>query len=155
MDWVFNPACELFFILFFYIFDLRLLFMNSNSKVWLFSFFSANQCILCTIHLPTNFTFQRFFIKNGFRGTIHIFKNYFATMFFSFQFSTLSKRILSIILLSLATEEMIEGMKRKVERVCEYMLERRGMWRAKYRWDRGNCGKLCIVNWLYNFCVDV
>ena len=32
--------------------------------------------------------FSNFFIKNGFHGTIHLFKNYFATVFsvFSFQF---------------------------------------------------------------------
>ena len=30
--------------------------------------------------------FSNFFIKNGFHGTIHTFKNYFATVFFSFQF---------------------------------------------------------------------
>ena len=29
--------------------------------------------------------FSNFFIKNGSHGTIHIFKNYFATVFFSFQ----------------------------------------------------------------------
>ena len=31
--------------------------------------------------------FNKTFIKNGSHGTIHIFKNYFATMFFIFQFS--------------------------------------------------------------------
>ena len=36
--------------------------------------------------------FSNFFIKNGFHGTIHTFKNYFATVFFSFQFSAVSKR---------------------------------------------------------------
>ena len=30
--------------------------------------------------------FSNFFIKNGFHGTIHTFKIYFATVFFSFQF---------------------------------------------------------------------
>ena len=36
---------------------------------------------------PTNFTVQQFFHKNGSHGTIHAFKNYFATVFsvFSFQ----------------------------------------------------------------------
>ena len=45
--------------------------------------------------------FSNFFIKNGFHGTIHIFKNYFITVFFSFQFqfSAVSKRTLSIGLL--------------------------------------------------------
>ena len=37
--------------------------------------------------------FSNFFIKNWSHGTIHTFKNYFATVFFSFsfQFSTVSK----------------------------------------------------------------
>ena len=36
---------------------------------------------------PTNFTVQQLFHKNGSHGTIHTFKNYFATVFsvFSFQ----------------------------------------------------------------------
>ena len=44
--------------------------------------------------------FSNFFIKNGSHDTIHIFKNYFATVFFSFQFqfSVVSKRTLSLIL---------------------------------------------------------
>ena len=37
----------------------------------------------------TNFTFQLFFIKNRFYGTIHTFKNYFATMFSVFNFNKL------------------------------------------------------------------
>ena len=40
--------------------------------------------------------FSNFFIKNGSYGTIHIFKNYFATVFFSFQFSAVSKQTLSL-----------------------------------------------------------
>ena len=39
--------------------------------------------------------FSNFFIKNGSYGTIHTFKNYFATVFFNFQFSAVSKRTLS------------------------------------------------------------
>ena len=38
--------------------------------------------------------FSNFFIKNRSHGTIHTFKNYFATVFFSFQFSIVSKRTL-------------------------------------------------------------
>ena len=40
--------------------------------------------------------FSNFFIKIGSHGTIYIFKNYFATVFFSFQFSAVSKRTLNI-----------------------------------------------------------
>ena len=43
--------------------------------------------------------FSNFFIKNGSHDTIQTFKNYFATVFFSFQFqfSALSKRTLNAI----------------------------------------------------------
>ena len=42
--------------------------------------------------------FSNFFIKNGFHSTIYTFKNYFATVFFSFsfQFSAVSKRTLNL-----------------------------------------------------------
>ena len=40
----------------------------------------------CTVYGPTNLFFINFFIKNGSHGTIYTFKNYFATVFFSFQF---------------------------------------------------------------------
>ena len=40
--------------------------------------------------------FSNFFIKNGSHGIIHKFKNYFTTVFFSFQFSAVSKRTLSV-----------------------------------------------------------
>ena len=42
---------------------------------------------------PTNFTVQQPFHKNGSYGTIHTFKNYFATVcsVFSFQLSAVSK----------------------------------------------------------------
>ena len=44
----------------------------------------------CTIYGPINYTFQQFFIKNGSHGTIHTFKNYFATVFSVFNFSKIS-----------------------------------------------------------------
>ena len=42
----------------------------------------------CTVYGSTNSIFSNFFIKNGSHDTIHIFKNYFGTMFsvFNFQF---------------------------------------------------------------------
>ena len=43
--------------------------------------------------------FNNFFIKNRSYGTIHTFKNYFATVFFSFQFSTVFKRTLNTIIM--------------------------------------------------------
>ena len=46
---------------------------------------------------PQTSLFNNFFIKNRSHGTIHTFKNYFATVFFSFQFSTISKRIHSLL----------------------------------------------------------
>ena len=49
-------------------------------------FFNSIQCALFTE--PQILLFSNFFIKNGFHGTIHIYIyiNYFATVFFSFQF---------------------------------------------------------------------
>ena len=46
--------------------------------------------------------FNNFFIKNGSHNTIHIFKNYFATVFsnFQFQFSAISKQTLRLELVS-------------------------------------------------------
>ena len=41
---------------------------------------------LCTVHGTCNhFIQKKIYIKNGFHSTIHIFKNYFVTVFFSFQ----------------------------------------------------------------------
>ena len=81
---------------FFYTFvRLRLLFMycsiNSSCKVWLFYFFQPISAHRALFMDPQISLFNNFFIKNGFHGTIYTFKNYFATIFFSFQFSALSK----------------------------------------------------------------
>ena len=68
---------------------MRLLFMtcslNSSRKCWIFH---SKQCIRALFTDPQIPFFNYFFIKNGSHGTIHIFKNYFATVFsvFSFQF---------------------------------------------------------------------
>ena len=71
-------------IFFFSVYSLlRLLFMNNSRKVWLFSTFSAQISL-----------FSNFFIKNGSHETIHTFKNYFTTIFFSFQFLAVSKQTL-------------------------------------------------------------
>ena len=50
----------------------------------------------CTVYGTHNHFIKKKNIKNESHGTIHIFKNYFATVFFSFQFSVVSKRTLSI-----------------------------------------------------------
>ena len=69
-------------------------FFFYSRKVWLFNPFSAT----CGSHAlftdPQISLFSIFFIKNGSHGTIYTFKNYFATVFFSFQFSAVSKRTL-------------------------------------------------------------
>ena len=62
---------------------LRLLFMNSSRNIWLFPVNSA-RCALFTD--PQITFFSNFFIKNESHDTIHTFKNYFATVFFSFSF---------------------------------------------------------------------
>ena len=68
---------------------MRSLFMycslNSNRKCWPFR---SKQCITVLFMDPQIPLFSNFFTKYGFHGTIHTFKNYFATVFlvFSFQF---------------------------------------------------------------------
>ena len=61
------------------------LFMNSSRICWLFH---CEQCTRALFIDPQISLFSNFFIKNGSHGTIHTFKNYFATMFsvFNFQF---------------------------------------------------------------------
>ena len=77
------PRCMFAFLTFFF-----------SRKVWLFNQFSAT----CESHAlftdPQILLFSNFFIKNGPHGTIYTFKNYFVTVFFSFQFSVVSKRTL-------------------------------------------------------------
>ena len=53
-------------------------------------------CILYTLFMGPTTTLFRKNIKNGSHGTIHTFKNYFATVFFSFQFSVVSKRTINL-----------------------------------------------------------
>ena len=50
--------------------------------------FCSEQCTYALFTDPQITLFSNFFIKNGSHGTIHTFKNYFATVFsvFSFQF---------------------------------------------------------------------
>ena len=75
---------------------LRLLFMHCAAAK--FDFSPSSQPIRTHRALftdPQISLFSNFFIKNGSHGTIYTFKNYFATMFFSFQFSAISKRTLS------------------------------------------------------------
>ena len=59
--------------------------LNRSRKCWLFH---GEQCIRALFTDPQILLFSNFFIKNGSHGTIHIFKNYFVTMFsvFNFQF---------------------------------------------------------------------
>ena len=49
-------------------------------------FFNREQYICVLFTDPQILLFNNFFIKNGSHGIIHTFKNYFATVFFSFQF---------------------------------------------------------------------
>ena len=81
-----------FFIYFFFFTrfgETWLLFMycslNSNSKCWIFCSKQYINVLFIDSQIPL---FSNFFIKNGFHGTIYIFKNYFVTVFsvFSFQF---------------------------------------------------------------------
>ena len=58
-------------------------------------FFNREQCICALFTNPQISLFINFFIKNGSHDTIHTFKNYFATVFFSFQVSVVSKQTLT------------------------------------------------------------
>ena len=76
-----------FFFLFFFtrfgaFWVLRLLFANFD----LSNFFGPITAHRVLFMDPQISLFSNFFIKNGSHDTIHIFKNYFATVFFSFQF---------------------------------------------------------------------
>ena len=59
-----------------------------------FDFSPVNSAPVHYSQLPQTLLFSNFFIKNGSHDTIHTFKNYFATVFFSFQFSAVFKRTL-------------------------------------------------------------
>ena len=87
-----------FFFCFTHLWDLRLLFMHCAWTVtakfdfsYLFQPINAHRALFMN---PQISLFSNFFIKNESHGTIHTFKNYFATVFFNFQFSTVSKRTL-------------------------------------------------------------
>ena len=61
---------------------LQLLFMNSSHIIWLFNHISAHQWVPCTIHWTHKPYFSAIFLlKMSSHGTIHILKNYFATVF--------------------------------------------------------------------------
>ena len=79
--------------------DLWLLFMQCSWTVaakFDFSHFFQQISAHCALFTdPQISLFNYFFIKNGSHDTIHTFKNYFAIVFFSFQFSAVSKWTLS------------------------------------------------------------
>ena len=52
--------------------------------------FHSEQCIRALFTDPQITLFSNFFIKNGFHGTIHVFKNYFAIVFLVFSFNKIS-----------------------------------------------------------------
>ena len=90
-----------FSVLFFFFFScvlgqillLRLLFMHYSwtvaAKFDLSNNFQPINAHRALFTDPQISLFNNFFIKNRSHGTIHTFKNYFATMFFSFQFQFL------------------------------------------------------------------
>ena len=82
----FEAAFSFFFSFSFFLFScisgvMLLLFMhcslNSSCKCWLFF---GEQCIHALFTDSQISFFSNFFIKNGSHGTIHTFKNYFATV---------------------------------------------------------------------------
>ena len=79
-------------ISFFFLFFLAVMF-DFSTRALQTSKMGGKQCTPMDRALftrPTNFTFNNFFITNGFHGTIHIFKNYFATVFSVSVFSKIS-----------------------------------------------------------------
>ena len=74
------------FVCFFFFFS-RVL-ENAVTVQWTVRLFNHEQYICALFTEPQISLFSNFFIKNGFHGTIHTFKNYFTIMFsvFSFQF---------------------------------------------------------------------
>ena len=81
------PSTFTFLLFFFFFFFSR--------KVWLFNQFSATCESRALFMDPQISLFSNFFIKNESHNTIYTFKNYFATVFFSFRFSAVSKRSLN------------------------------------------------------------
>ena len=93
LGWVWIARLAFAFFLFFFLHAfvrLQLLFMyclmNSSCKVWHFYFFQPISAHSALFMDPQISLFNNFFIKNRSHGTIYAFKNYFATVFFSFQF---------------------------------------------------------------------
>ena len=96
-------------------------FFFFNRKVWLFNPFSStcgSRALFTDLQI---LLFSNFFIKNRSHGIIYTFKNYFVTVFFSFQFSVVSKRILRIlkwlnwylVLNNISRKKEIESKKKK------------------------------------------
>ena len=82
-----------FFFFFTYLWDLRLLFIHCAWTVaakfdfsYIFQPISAHHALFMD---PQISLFNNFFIKNEFHDIIHTFKNYFAIIFFNFQFQFL------------------------------------------------------------------
>ena len=70
------------------------IFFSSSRDCWLWGVNSAHTVtFLATFQSrdPQTSLFSNFIIKSGSHSTIHTFKNYFTTVFFNFQFSTVSK----------------------------------------------------------------
>ena len=64
--------------------------------------FSVNSAWCAMFTDPQISLFSNFFIKNKSHDTIHTFKNYFAIVFFSFQFLIVSKRTLKLKYIQIA-----------------------------------------------------
>ena len=65
----------------------HVLYMNSSRNIWPVL---REQCIRALFTDPQISFFINFFIKNGSYSTIHIFKNYFVTVFSVFSFNKIS-----------------------------------------------------------------
>ena len=81
--------------------------------------FHSEQCIRALFTDPQITLFSNFFIKNGSHGTIHTFKNYFATVFLVFNFQFQQKKFypnrpLDSSFLSIEWMMFVFGFKKKI-----------------------------------------
>ena len=83
--------------------------------------------------------FNNFFIKNGFHGIIHTFKNYFATIFlvFSFQFQQNKFYPNGLLTYKLAVWYMTNFVETsgEIESEWDWEWEKRVWWKLSLRWE--------------------
>ena len=108
---------------------LSLVFFFFSRKVWLFNQFLVTCGSYVLFTDPQILLFSNFFIKNESHGTIYTFKNYFVTVFFSFQFSIFS--------FQLYPNGPLMLLDQRVNKNYCTLLVRWSLYKYKYLWDMG------------------